>query len=212
MDPSKYGPFANVVAVAGALVVTFSVLLLKMLGGVKRWAWLAVDLPPFLLTLGARIVAVALMAVTYVVIDTSNYSWFGAAAVISAVLGFWALQRFDALRRRHVAAVPLVGPDGQQLHDRSGALLFSNVIMGSEVDLRPDAATAFIQARQRRGVSLREFMSGYTPPNDPEALWDRGLLAEIGSRLATTLMLVLLCAVMTLFLAAFVIEVGGRRL
>ncbi len=35
MDIAQYGPFANVVAVALALVATFSVLLLKMLGRIS---------------------------------------------------------------------------------------------------------------------------------------------------------------------------------
>jgi hypothetical protein len=44
----------------------------------------------------------------------------------------------------------------------------------------------------------------------PEALWDSALLAGISSSLTTTLMWILLLAVMTLFLSAFVIEAAGR--
>ncbi len=211
MDPSQYGPFANVVALAAALVAVFGVLLLKMLGGVKRWTWLAADTPPFLVAAGARVLAVALMAVTYVSIDPSNYSWFGAAAVVSGVLGFFSVTRFDRLRKLHVAPVPLVGSDGNQLQDQRGATLVKNVVIGSEEQLRSEAAAALKAARERGGVSLGKFMSGYgSPVNDPEALWDRAVLADIANKLTTSLMHVVLLAVMTVFLAAFVIEVGMK--
>ncbi|MGA9313526.1 MAG: hypothetical protein WBV77_02735, partial [Solirubrobacteraceae bacterium] len=62
-------------------MATFSMLLLKMLGTVKRWTWLVGGSPPFVITAAARMLAVALMAVTYVTIGKSNYGWFGAAAV-----------------------------------------------------------------------------------------------------------------------------------
>lgn len=211
MDPSQYGPFANIVALAGALVAVFGVLLLKMLGGVRRWTWLAADSPPFLVAAGARVLAVALMAVTYVTIDSSNYRWFGLAAVIAGVLGFISVARFDRLRKLHVAPVPLVGPDGKPLQDERGAPLFNNLVIGSEEQLRPEAAAALKAAREREGVSLRKFMSGYgSPVNDPEALWDRGVLAGIANKLTTSLMHVVLLAVMTVFLAAFVIEAAGK--
>jgi len=213
MDPSQYGPFANIVALAAALVATFSVLLLKMLGGIKRWTWLATDSPPFLVTAGARVLAVALMAATYVTINGSNYGWFGAAAVVSGVLGFVSVTRFDRLRKLYVVPVPLVGPTGDQLLDKRGDPLFKNVVVGSEDQLRPEAAAALKDARERRGgVSLRQFMSGYGSQavNDPEALWERGLLAGIGNRLTTSLMYVVLLAVITVFLAAFVIEVASK--
>jgi hypothetical protein len=211
MDPSKYGPFANVVALAGALVTVFSVLLLKMLGGIKRWTWLASDSPPFLVTAGARIFAVALMAATYIAIDGSNYGWFGAAAVVSGILGFRSVVYFDRLRKLYVVPVPLVGPSGDQLLDKRGAQLFNNVVIGPEEELRPEAAAALKEARQRQGVSLRQFMSGYgSPVNDPESLWDRSCLASIANKLTTSLMYVTLLAVMTVFLAAFVIEVASK--
>src|SRR3546814_6845350 len=87
MDLGQYGVFANIVAIACALVATFSVMLLKMLGSFKRWAWLVPETPPFLATAGARILAVAVMATTYISIDATNYRWFGLAAVILGVLG-----------------------------------------------------------------------------------------------------------------------------
>jgi len=211
MDPSQYGPFANVVALAGALVAVFGALLLRMLGGIKRWAWLTSDAPPFLISGGARVLAVALMAATYVTIDSANYGWFGVAAIVTGTFGFLSVVRFDRLRRVHVVQVPLVGPDGRQLQNRPGAVIFNNVVIGAEDQLRPEAKRALQEARQRRGMSLREFMSGYgSPVNDPEALWDRTYLAGISNELTTTLMSIVLLAVMTVFLAAFVIDVATR--
>src|SRR5215468_7422048 len=102
IDLTRFGPFAAVVAIALALVATFSMLLLKMFGGVARWTWLASGAPSFLVTAGARILAVALMAVTYVTISKSNYPWFAAVAVVCGLLGFITIARFDRLRERHV--------------------------------------------------------------------------------------------------------------
>ncbi|HEX9884935.1 MAG TPA: hypothetical protein VGA70_00530 [Longimicrobiales bacterium] len=211
MDPSDYGPFANIVAIACALVATFSLLLLKMFGGVKRWTWLTSDSPPFLVTAGVRVLAVALMAVAYVTVNSSNYQWFAAAAVLSGVLGFLGVSRFNRLRKIHVVQVPQVAADGSPLLDKHDQPIQMNLVIGSERELLPDAAAALKEQRASRGgLSLRQFMSGYGAQrvNDPEALWDRGLLAEIANRLTTTLMYVLLLGVMTLFLAAFVVDVA----
>lgn len=211
MDPGKYGPFANVVALAGTLVAVFGVLLLKMLGGLKRWTWLAADTPAFLVAAGARVLAVALMAVTYVTIDPSNYGWFGGAAVVGGVFGFFSVMRFDRLRKLHVIPIPVIGPDGNQLQDEHGTKLAMNVVIGLEDQLRPEAATALKIARNQNGVSLAKFMSGYgSAVNNPDALWDRAVLADIGNKLTASLMQVVLFAVVTLFLAAFVVDVGVK--
>jgi hypothetical protein len=151
------------------------------------------------------------MALTYVTVDSSNYRWFAGAAVLSGLLGFMCVSRFSRLRKVHVARVPQVAPDGRPLLDERGQPVHTNLVIGSEQDLLPDAAAALKEQRAKRGgLSLRQFMSGYGAQrvNDPEALWDRGLLADIANRLTTTLMYLLLLGVMTLFLAAFVIEVA----
>jgi hypothetical protein len=212
MTFGQYGPFMNVVTIASALVATFSVLLLKTFGNLKRWIWLKSGAPSFVVTAAARVVAVALMAVTYVTINKSNYGWFGAGAVLCGVLGFWAIARFDRMRERHVAAIPQVGDDGKPLLDRKKNAIQENVVVGSEADLRDDARTALAAARQKRpGLSVRQFMSGFgTPVNDPEGLWDSGLLAEIRSNMTITLMHAVLLGVMALFLAAFTIEIFNR--
>jgi hypothetical protein len=186
---------------------------LKMLGGVKRWSWLASGSPPFLVTAGARVVAVALMAVTYVTISHSKSRYFGGAAVLLGLLGFAAIVRFDHLRKLHVVSVPMVSADGKPRLDKEKKPLEQNVVVGLESQLRDEARVALADARKKKGgLSVRQFMSGYGAQrvNDPEALWDSALLAGISSSLTTTLMWILLLAVMTLFLSAFVIDAAGR--
>src|SRR5687767_9850498 len=198
MNMDQYGPFASIVGIACALVATFSLLLLKMLGGMKRWSWLAGGSPSFLITGGARVVAVALMALTYVTITLTNYRWFAAAAVITALIAFICLIRFDRLRQTHVVAVPLVGTDGTALRDSHGRAQHVAVVIGTEDNMRGEARTAFETARKTAGVSLRKFMSGYgSPPNDPGAIWEGSLLAKTGNRLTTLLMCFVLLAVLT---------------
>jgi hypothetical protein len=213
MDFGRYGPFANVVGIASALVATFSVLLLKMFGNLKRWTWLASGAPPFLITAAARILLVALMAFTYVTISKSNYGWFVGGAIVCGILGFIAVAMFDHLRERHVVAIPMVGADGKPLRDRRKREVRQNVVVGSEPDLRNDVKTALARARKKNpGLSVLQFMSGFGAPrlNDPEALWERSLLANIRSRMTITLMCAVLFGVMAVFLAAFVIEIFTR--
>lgn len=211
MNTDQYGPFASVIGIACALVATFSMLLIKMLGGMKRWGWLAGGSPPFIVTGGARIVAVALMALTYVTITTANYRWFAGAAVLTGLVGFVCLIWFDRMRQIHVIAIPVVAADGGPLRDARGRGQELHVVVGSEDQMREEARVAFDRARKKSGVSLPKFMSGYgSSPNDPGAIWDASLLASIRNHLTTLLMCFALLAVLTLFLAAFAIDAHGR--
>lgn len=213
MTSSDYGPFANVVGIASALVALFSTLLLKMVGGLKRWTWLVSGSPPFVVAAAARVLAVALMAVVYVTINKANYRWFAAAAILCGILGFVAIVRFDHQRRLYVVQIPLVNKEGAPLLDHRNIPLQQNVVIGLESNLRDEAKAALAEARAKKGgLSLRQFMSGYGAQrvNDPENLWDPVLLANTSSSLATTLMLVVLFGVMTVFVSAFVIEVFNR--
>jgi hypothetical protein len=207
MNTDQYGPFASIVGIACALVATFSLLLLKMLGGMKRWSWLAGGSPSFLITGGARVMSVALMALTYVTITVTNYRWFAVAAVVTAVIAFICLIVFDRLRQTYVVAVPLVGSDGAALLDSRGREQSVSLVIGGEKNMREEARLAFEQARRTAGVSLKKFMSGYgSPPNDPSAIWPDSVLAKIGNYLSTLLMCFVLLTVLTLFLAAFSID------
>ena len=208
----KYGPFVNIVAIALALVATFSTLLLKMLGNIKQWTWLTSGSPSFLITTGAKMLALILMAITYVAINDSNCLWFGIGAVLIGSFGFWSVVRFDHLRKLHIVSIPLIGKNGQQLVDNKNNPRFENVVIGLESQLRPEANTALEEARkQKGGLSLTQFMAGYGAQrvNDPEALWDRGILAAISNKLSVILMCIVLSAVMVLFLAAFIVEVAS---
>jgi hypothetical protein len=132
---------------------------------------------------------------------------------VCGVFGFYWVARFDRLRRLHVLAIPLVGADGQQLVDARGKKRVDRVVIGTEGDLMPAAKKDLQRARrQRGGLSLAGFMSGYGAGrvNDPEALWDRSVLATAGTRITVALMFVVLLGVTTLFIAAFLIEVAGR--
>lgn len=210
MDMSEYGPFAGILAVAAALVAAFSLLLVKALGRMARWTWLIDDSPPFLVTAGARALAVALIALTYVFINKSNYPAFVIAAVIFGALTFWLIGRFDRLRKVHIFKVPVVQKDGVQAVDGKGNALFKNVVIGTEEEMNREAKAAFARARRDRGgLSVTDFMSGYggSVTNNPGAIWTRRQLADISNRLTVTLMGVILCGVMALYLSASVIAV-----
>lgn len=202
----KYGPFANVIGIAGALIAAFSMLLLKMFGRANQWTWMAADPPAKIVTVGARMLAIALMAITYITINTTNYTWFGIAALVFGALGLYNINGFNRLRRLHVVEIPLVGANGKQL-TKKGKPLVKNIVIGQESDMNKSAKADFERARKNHpGLSLIGFMSGYgTPPNDPEAIWDRGLLAGISHKLTMSLVYIFLFGVMVLFLGSFII-------
>ena len=211
MQFSEYGPFANVVAIACAITATFSVFLLKMLGKMTRWSWLTKDSPSFLVTAGARMLVVALMAATYVTINGSNYRLYLIPAIGFGVLGFVTVIRFDYLRKLYILAVPLLAKDGQQLQDAKGCRMFKNEVIGSEDQLKKSAKMDYKAAQKKTpGLSLPLFMSGYGNINNPEDLWDRTLLVKKSNTLTIMLMGIVLSAVMVLFLAALVIEAANR--
>ncbi|GAA1127841.1 hypothetical protein GCM10009630_27110 [Kribbella jejuensis] len=207
----KYGPFANIAAIALALVALFSMLLVKMLGSVKKWTWLTDSPPPFLVKAGPQALAIALMVAAYLTAARSNQGWFIAAAIVCGLLCLISIIRFDRDRRTHVVGVPLVGSNGQPLVDGKGRPLVKNVVIGTESNLSEPAKTHLSEARKEKGgVSLVRFMSGYGDINNPEDLWERNLLARIGTRLTTTLMAIILFAVLTLFLAALLVDITQR--
>lgn len=214
MDPSQYGPFANVVTIATALVATFAMLIVKAIGRVRRWTWLAGDTaPPFLVTAGPRLVAVVAMAVTYVTIDADNYLGFAGGAFAIAILGFAAVARFDHLRKVHLCEVARVAEDGAQLLDKRGRPQADRVVVGLESEMRSEAKKALDSVRSERGgISLCQFILGYGAQRlgDPAAAWDAEILARHGSKLGRLLMYIVLSGALTLFLAALVIEIASK--
>ena len=59
MDLNQFGPFATVIAIAAALVAAFGWTLLNAVGRIPRWAALIHDTPTFLVTAGARALALS---------------------------------------------------------------------------------------------------------------------------------------------------------
>lgn len=215
MNTEDYGPFAEVIAVAASLAAVFSLLGLKAFGRVKQWSWLVDDSPPFLVTAGARAVAVVCIALTFVLINGTNYGFFGGLALIVAALAAWLIVRFDRLRKVHIYQVPLLKEDGTQAKDADGDPLYTNLVIGTEKTMQADARKALAKARKDHGaVSLTDFLGGYggARTNNPEASWSREELADISSNLTMTLMGIVLTTVLALYLAASVVQVYQNTL
>lgn len=212
---TEYGPFASIIAMAAALVAVFALVLLKAVGRVSQWTWLIHDTPSFMVTAGARAVAIGLIGASYVLIDKSNYKWFAGGAVLFGIVCFFLVARFDRLRKTNLCKVPIVANDGTQAIDKGGKPQFEIVAIGGEGDMNTTARAALTRARQDRGgISLCNFMSGYgaSKVNDPSAIWDMETLARVSNRMTITLMAILLSAVMALYVTASTIEVYQRQL
>lgn len=211
-DPSKYGVFANVVAISGTLVATFAVLIFNSLGKLTRWTWLTDDSPSFMVAAGARALTIALMVITFITINKYNYGYFGVVAVFFGAASMYYINKFNYLRKRHIVQIPKVGKNGKQLRDKKNRLLYDNVVIGSEDNMRSVAQEEYETARKKFGdMPPEEFMKGYGKQvNDPKALWSNDLLARISSDLTLYLMYIILLSVLTLFLASFVIDVHTR--
>jgi hypothetical protein len=209
MFMDKYGPFATTIAIAAALVAVFSLLLLKSVGRVSQWTWLVHNSPSFMVTAGARAVAVALIAVSFILIDKSNYVWFAVAAVLFGIIAFFLIGWFDLLRKRHTCKVPILNASGSQATSFWGTPRFELLVIGDQSNMNATAAAAYKKAGP---VSLCQFMSGFGSHavNQPAAIWNMAILAKISNRMTMALMGILLCAVMALYLAASAIEVQQR--
>jgi hypothetical protein len=213
MNLIEYGPITSIITIAAALISVFSLLLLKAIGRVTQWTWLIHETPPFLVTAGARALSIALIALTFVTINKSNFLIFVIAAVIFGIATIALIGVFDRLRRVHVYNVPEVRADGSPAMDK-GKPLIKALIIGVQDDMNADAKRAFADARRKHGgLSLTDFIKGYgaTRVNNPESLWSRSQLAQVGNRLTMCLMGILLCAVMTLYLSASSIEIVQRH-
>jgi hypothetical protein len=213
MDMSKYGVFASVVAASAALAATFSLVLAKAIGGrVAKWTWMLNNTPPFMVTVGVRALAVALIALTFLLIDKDNYRYFVGISVIYGALVCVLLAYFNHLRQLHTYRVPKLTEDGQAATDRDGRAVEETLVIGKEEDMNEEAKKAFADARAGRGLSLTDFLGGYggTRTNNPESVWTRSRLSAISNRMFLCVMGVLLCAVMALYTAASAIDVATR--
>ena len=215
MDLIEFKPFAAIIAIAAALSCSFSLLLAKAIGRLSQWTWLIHEAPPFMVRVGARAPAFALIAITFLTINKQNYLIFAIGAALFGTLIIFLISYFDRLRKLHVVRLPVTGNNGNQAQDHKGRPLFTNVVIGTESTMRTDAAAAFRVARlQNGGLSLIDFMSGYGTPttNNPEALWNREQLVDISNRMMMLVIGIVLSGVMALYLAASSIEVNTRPL
>src|SRR2546428_7819501 len=163
----------------------------------------------FMVTAGARALAVALIALSFIFIDKTNYGWFAGGAVLFAIIMFVLIAWFDHLRKAHLCKVPLLNENGSQAKSFWGTPKFELLVIGDETNMNADAARAY---KQVGAVSLCRFMSGYgrNAVNDPAAIWSMTTLAKISNKMTIALMGILLCAVMALYLAASAVEVQQR--
>jgi hypothetical protein len=208
---SEFGPFVHIMALVAALGAVFASLVVQSIGPLERWTNLVDDSPTFLIAAGPRLLAVALIAGSYIWATTLGSEVFAVLAVLAAVLGYLAIRAFDKLRRSHVVGVPIVGSGGQQARGAKGRLRFRNVVVGSDDALTEQAKRDYRTARERHaGLSLTEFMSGYgSPPNNPESLWPKAVLVRIQMSITGRLMQAVVAGVMTLFWAALAIDIGA---
>jgi hypothetical protein len=213
MNLTEYGPFASIIAIAAALAAVFALVLVKAVGRVSQWTWLIHDTPPFTVTAGARALAIAFIGASFVLIDKSNYKWFAGGAVLSGILSFILIARFDRLRKTNLCKVPILANNGTHAIDQQGKPRFEMLVIGGEGDMNAAARAALTKARQAKGgISLCNFMGGYgaSKMNDPSAIWDMETLATISNRMTIALMGIILSGVMALYLAASTIEVYQR--
>jgi hypothetical protein len=209
VDPERYGPFANIVAIALALTATFSVLLLKTFGRARRWTFLIDESPSFIVTGGIRALTIVFMSAAYLLVDPHNYLTFLGVAALFGVIALVLIARFDLQRRVHVISRPLLADDGSQLH-QDGRKVAENIVIGTEGTMRPQAREDFAAAqRNTHGLSLETFLSGYGVKDvyETAAVWDRETLASMANRLSLLLMGAFLSGVLALFLAALCVAV-----
>ena len=166
-------------------------------------------LSPLMIMGGARAMTVALIGVSFILIDKRNYVWFAGAAVLFAMTAFILIGWFDRMRKTYLCKVPTLNANGTQAHTFWGKPKYELIVIGDETNMKPDAAAVYAKTK---AISLCGFVSGFgrNKLNDPAAIWSMETLAKISNRMTMALMSILLCAVMALYLAASSIEVQQR--
>jgi hypothetical protein len=212
MFGTDYGPFAKTIAIAAILIAVFSTLLLKAVGKVSQWTFLAGGRdysPSFMITAGVRALAIVLIVLTFISIDKNNYFLFLVGAAACAVLMFVLINQFDQMRQTYICKVPDINKDGSPKTGWFGGEKSKTVVIGTVENMTAVAAAAY-QANGQPG--LCKFLSGYgvNEVNNPEAIWPKQVLAKISSTMNLLVMGVLLCGVMALYISASVVEVHQR--
>ena len=204
MNLADYGPFAEAVAMAAFLAVSFGFLLTKAVGRLADWVWLSGDPPTVLLSTAAKAPAIAFIAWTYATLEADNANAFLLSAVVLGVLTAALAVYLQRLIHMHVENVPVTGTDGQQAVDADGNPKVEPIFIGTKADMLTDARTAYREAKEQDGsLTIVQFMSGYgTPLYNPQAIWSRSTLAAVRTRLCLFALGTVLTAVMTLYVAA----------
>ena len=211
MDPNQYGPFATTIAVAAALAASCSLLLVKSVGRLPKWAWLGGDVPQPLLTTAVKAPAFVLIAVTFISINKDNYPAFLALSAVSAAIVACLAFRLHHHRILHVVFVPETASDGSHMRDADGKPVYRPVVIGAEADMLPAAANAYAAAKAKNAsLTLSRFVSGFGTPYDPESIWSPETLAAVRDRLCLFAMGIILAAVMSLYLSASAVEASMR--
>jgi hypothetical protein len=212
MFGTDYGPFATIVATAAILVALFSTLLLKAVGKVSQWTFLAGGgdfSPSFMVSAGARALAIALIVLTYISINKSNYYWFGGGAAVCGLLMIILIGWFDKMRQTHTCKVPQLNTNGTVKKGWFGGEKSEMVIVGTENDMTAKAKADYEKAGS---PGICKFLSGYgvNQVNNPQAIWPKGSLAGISSKMNQLVIGILLCGVMALYISASVFEIYQR--
>jgi len=204
MSLEEFGPFGAIVTIALALIATFSLMLLKMFGGMTKWAGIAGEEAPFVVKTGARLLGIGVIAATFMTINKTNYHWFLGGAIAFGLIALLLLAKFDRLRKLHVRQVPVTGANGQQDGTKT-------IVIGTETTMRPDDRANYTAARrQQGGLSLVGFLAGYgaNAMYDPETCWDTEVLAGVRSTLTMLLVWISVFGVLVLYLSASSIQIG----
>lgn len=201
----EYGVFSAIVATAGALVLTFSAMIVNMIGRARKWTWMVAEQSPDIPMLGAKVAGIVILAATYLKAKPSNADWFLGLAAAFAIVAVVAIVRFNGLRKLHVLLIPVVGADGTQQRDARGRLVFEPKLIGKEHDMLKRAKKHFEAAKkERKALTFSGFIAGYGP-YDAEAIWGREYLARLENRFMTLLMTIFLSVSVPLFMVALVI-------
>ena len=200
----QYGVFSTTVAIAGTLVLTFSAMIVNMLGRATKWTSMIPDSSPTVPILGARVAGIVLLATTYLKASEENYNFFLVVAGLLALFSVVLIYRFHQLREHHVIEVPIVGRDGKQIVSAKGKSESRLILIGREGDMLAHVRGRWEEAQSVRGESLRTFVAG-VGPYDAEAIWGHGYLAKLSTKFMSYLLGIFLSVSVALFIVALVI-------
>lgn len=209
---NDYGIFMDIASIALALFAIFNLLVLKTIGKITNWSSLVEGSPSFLVKTASKLTVFSMIALTYLTINQSNYIWFLFIDVVIALIAVKLILDFNYLRKVHSMEIPQVMANGAQLTNFRKRPKYKNIIVGKIDDMTKVARIQFNKAQKTdASLTLKKFMSGFGM-YDPEALWDRLLLAEISNKLTMLLIFIITSGALVLYLSSIVINVYIKTL